>query len=305
MTSAQICPPLSVHKLHATKLQKNLGLRRGTACTIVAHISGCLDWPQLREKCGKPFDPPSSHIPMYFLEPSVIDKFWRLVDKYEVELEKAYNPSIHLPDNLLAFVVNKKVNAVGHDQIDKVLWEFDEKSGTSERFVGQICCADNTAYKVLKSEIKEWKLETSDYVKNPWLNNGTYQQNFYAYYYFDNTKVLIKVREWDTGIKIPNSKTSIVNKKWFVDYMVGYINMLAQEFVSLGYQPTFEFFKIQNVFLPNLTSEFKDKNHPKHGIHSLVEKLLAINGQEVGGVPYSKITEDKGIKVSFNKEMHR
>ena len=87
--------------------------------------------------------------------------------------------------------------------------------------------------------------------------------------------------------------------------MVGYVNMLSKEFVTLGYQSTFEFFKIQNVFLPNLTSEFKDKNHPKHGIHSLVEKLLAISGQEVGGVPYSKITEDRGIKVSFTKEIYR
>jgi hypothetical protein len=142
-------------------------------------------------------------------------------------------------------------------------------------------------------------------VNNPWLNNGTYQQNFYAYYYFDNTEVLIKVREWDAGIEIPNSKTSIVNKKWFVDYMVGYVNMLAKEFVTLGYQPTFEFFKIQNVFLPNLTSEFEDKNHPKHGIHSLVKKLLALNGQDTIIVPYSKITEDSSIKVSFTKEMYR
>ena len=305
MTSPEICPPLSVHKLHATKLQKNLALKRGTACTIVAHICGCNDWPQLIEKCGKPFDAYASVIPMYFLEPSVIIKFWKLVDKYQAELERVYDPSIHLPDSLLAFVINKKVNAVGHDQIDKVLWEFGEKSGTSDRFVGQICCADHTVYKVLKNEMKDWELETPDYIKNPWLNNGTYQQNFYAYYYFDNTKVLIKVREWDTGIKVPNSKTSVMNKKWFVDYMVGYVKMLAQEFVSLGYQPTFEFFKIQNVFLPNLTSEFKDKNHPKHGIHSLVEKLLAANGQDSGVVPYSKITGETGIKVSFTKELHK
>jgi hypothetical protein len=74
---------------------------------------------------------------------------------------------------------------------------------------------------------------------------------------------------------------------------------------TLGYQPTFEFFKIQNTYLPNLTSEFKDKNHPKHGIHRLVEKLLALNGQDTVVVPYSKITEDRGIKVSFTKEMYR
>ena len=305
MTLAQIFPPISVHKLHATKLQKNLGLKRGIACSIVAHINGCQNWQQLRDKCGKPFDAYASAIPMYFLEPAVINKFWKLVDKYQAELERVYDPSIHLPDSLLAFVINKKAYAVGHDQVDKILWEFDEKSGTSKGFVKQICCADNTAYRALKSETKDWELEASEYVKNPWLNNATYQQNFYAYYYFDCTKVLIKVREWDTGIEIPNSKTSVVNKKWFVDYMVGYVNMLAKEFSSLGYQPTFEFFKIQNIFLPNLTSECKDKNHPKHGIHRLVEKLLALNGQDTMVVPYSQITEDRGIKVSFTKEMYR
>tara|TARA_R110002126_G_scaffold88837_1_gene212674 strand:+ start:19805 stop:20611 length:807 start_codon:yes stop_codon:yes gene_type:complete len=268
-------------------------------------MNGCHNWQQLRNKCGKPFEPTSSLIPLYFLEKSIIEKFWRLVDKYRTELESVYNPSIHLPDSLLAFVVDKKMHAVAHDQIDKILWEFNEETDTPERFVGLICCSDCTAFKVLKCQRKDWELESSQYIKNPWLNNATYQQNFYAYYYFDNTRVHIKVREWDTGVEVPDSKVSVVNKRWFVDYMVGYVNMLSKEFVTLGYQSTFEFFKIQNVFLPNLTSEFKDKNHPKHGIHSLVEKLLAISGQEVGGVPYSKITEDRGIKVSFTKEIYR
>lgn len=306
MTSSQICPPLSVHKLHAKKLQKKLGLKRGPAGNIVAHISDCLDWQHLRNKCGTPFDYPSTIFPIYFLEPPVIDRFWELVVKYEVELKRTYNPSIHLPDNLLTLVVNKKVNAVGHDQIDNVLCEFDETTETPESFVNRICAADNTAYKVLKSARKLCHLDgLSEDVQNLWLHNPTYQQNFYAYYYFDNTKVLIKVREWDSGIKIPNLKTSIVNKNWFVDYMVGYVNMLAKEFVSLGYQPTFEFFKIQNVFLPNLTSEFKDNNHPNHGVHRLVEKLMTLNGQHAGVVPYRQITENTGIKVSFTKELYR
>lgn len=301
MNFTQVCPSLKVHKLHAKKLQRNLGLSLGTARTIVAHMYDSHCWEQLRKRCGQQFNATMYQLPMYYLETSKIDLFKKLIEIYLIELKAVFNINLHLPEGLLALIVTNKLSAVEHYQIEMILQDFEESEGTSEDFIDAILRADNTAYKAVRNQWPTKPLKNSrNGHRNLWLNTATFQQNFYAYFHIEDNHIHIRVHEWDTGLCIPKSKTTVVNKGWFVDFMSGYISMLAQQFIRLGYIPTFEFFKIQHVYLSNLTLECNNPEHPNHGIYQLYQRLMISGGEQNEELVLNRISEERGVKISFN-----
>jgi hypothetical protein len=82
--------------------------------------------------------------------------------------------------------------------------------------------------------------------------------------------------------------------------MIGYLEMLARQFIQLGYQPTFEFFKIQNIPLSKLTSAHESSNHPHHGVLKLTRRLLKLGGVLNANMAYHEVTDKKGIRVTYS-----
>lgn len=302
MANSQTSFQLKYLKSHARFIAQNLHLKLYEALNFVALIHEFETWTQLKLEHEKQTGALSSANPFSELDSSELTLFWNLVNRYESELKEAYNPTIHLSSNILTLLINKKVNSIEDYQIARFLQEYDLDYGTSKDFINTIMCKDNTAYKIVKSQKNGWQIDTaSSEIRNLWLRSDTFNQRLYAYYYFDNKHIHIQVREWDSLTHSRTSYTSLISKGWFVEMMTGYIIMLAKQLVELGYQPTFEFFKIQNVHLSNLTSEYENVNHAKRGIYILAQRLIELGGDENEDVRINKIRDDRGIKVSFFK----
>jgi len=84
--------------------------------------------------------------------------------------------------------------------------------------------------------------------------------------------------------------------------MYGYLEMLARQFVMLGYQPFFEIMKIQGVYLPDMGLEYEDNNHRKHGVLKLVRRLLERGGIQSGDKRYSPLEDNRGLKIAFSEK---
>jgi hypothetical protein len=248
---------------------------------------------------GREYDASKEPFEIYFLEPSEIKLFQSLVIEYETELDSEYKKSNkNLDASLLSLISNKKISEIEHCQIAQVLENFEDTSGKSQDFIDSVLFADNSADKIIR------RLVSSNNLSRPMcqininvdLKNNTFQQYFYAYYYFDDDRVHIKAREWDSRLHIPKSKVPVTQKIWFRDYMTNYIEMLAQQFLKLGYKPTFEFFKIQDVHLTELNSKFENEKHQHHGIYKLVQKLIEYGGETI---KYDQVTDKRGVRISY------
>jgi hypothetical protein len=288
------CPQIKVHEFHAKKIKKNLKLSLCNAREIVAYINECHNFKDLEQLSGREYEEPENAFCIYFLESPEMKLFKNLVIKYEIELVAEYNKAKNnLNDSLLSLILNKKISEIEHYQIGTVLEDFEGTSRTPQDFVNAVLFADNSADKVIRRCVSNNNLSR---FFNVCLNTDTFQQYFYAYYYFDDTRVHIKVQEWDSRLFIPKSEVRVTQKKWFGTYMTGYIEMLAQQFLTLGYKPMFEFFKIQDVHLTDLNSKFENEKHEHHCIYKLVQQLIEYGGETI---KYDQVTDKRGIRISY------
>ncbi|MBJ2135545.1 hypothetical protein JEU11_03685 [Paraglaciecola chathamensis] len=296
------CPSIIKNRAHASTLQKSLGLKLNIAQTIVSHMYGCHNWAELNGRCDQEYEASDFLLPIYYLEDDEISSFRSLLDKFEAELGNAYKSGGYPPDTLLALIVNNEFQAIEHYQIEQVLNSYSEYEKNFDSFMQSIGWAENSAHRVINT-LSSWK--SAGRPINLWLHTSTYQQSFYAYYKFsdiNDDNILIRVEEWDTGLQVPSTKLSVCNKPWYIDYMIGYLERFARQFIVLGYQPTFEFFKIQNTPLSKLESAHERPNHPKNGVYKLAQRLLMLGGALNSNMAYHEITAKKGIRVRYSKE---
>lgn len=300
MPFQKYCPTLNTNKAHARSLQKSLNLKLNTAQIIVANIYGCCGWAELKKQCDQKFDSSDLLLPMYYLEQQEIDLFWLLVNKYKKELMAFYDSNTPPLESLLTLVVNEKFPVIEHYQIEQVLYDYGQCGESFDSFKDSIERAENSALRIISLLLSRGRERGPI---NLWLNTSTYQQSIYAYCKFSDicdSNVLLRVEEWDTGLQIPKTKLSACNKAWYVDFMIGYVQMLAEQFIRLGYQPTFEFFKIENIHLSKLGPAHESSNHPEHGIYKLAQRLLVLGSDLNANMAYHEITAIKGIRVTYS-----
>jgi hypothetical protein len=295
MTIRIYCPSLKTNKAHAKNLQRSLGLSLGIAQSIVSHMYGCNNWATLKKQSGKKIDIPNTLLPMHFLKPKEMETFEVLVDKYKTDLNSVYKMGVYQPDDLLSLIVNKKSGAIEHHQIEQILNYYAEGKPTFECLLDSIGWAENGASYVT-NHLRLRK--NSNRPINFWLNNFKYQQNFYGYYESQGENLHVRVEEWDTALCIPNTEAHIANSSWYVDFMYGYLDLLARQFVVRGYKPTFEIFKIQHTRLSDLGLEHEDCNHPQHGVYKLVRRLLVNSNLLLSG-NYNYLTDNEGLKIAY------
>jgi hypothetical protein len=294
-----IYPPLEKNRAHAKNIQRALGVSLGIAQIIVAHMYGCRDWSQLKQKSGQMFDSSVISLPMCYLTPHELVPFELLVTKYRPNLIAAHSNGTYLQEDLLSRIVYKQFGAIEHYQIEQILSYYADCEQTFDRFLEALSWANNTASFVTKTARFG---ENSNCTINLWLNSCTYQQDFYAYYEFQDEHLRIRVREWDTGVRMPNPELHVCNSSWYVDFMYGYLEMLARQFVMLGYQPFFEIMRIQGVYLPHMGLEYEDNNHRKHGVLKLVRRLLERGGIQSGDKRYNPVEDNRGLKIAFSEK---
>jgi hypothetical protein len=302
MPFQKYCPTLNTNKAHARTLQKSLNLKLNTAQIIVANMYGCCEWAELKKHCDQKFDSSDFFLPMYYLEQEEIELFWLLVNKYRKELMAVYKSNTQHPqESLLNLIVNEKFRNIEHYQIEQVLNDYGQCGESFYSFKGSIERAENSALRII-NKLLSWGRERGPI--NLWLNTSTYQQSIYAYCKFSGNSdnhVTLRVQEWDTALQIPKTELSVCNKSWYIDFMIGYVQMLARQFINLGYQPTFEFFKIENTHLSTLELAHESSNHPKHGIYKLAQRLLMLGGDLHVNMTYHEITATKGIRLTYSK----
>jgi hypothetical protein len=297
MKLIQDYPQLNSHKMHAKKISKSLSLSLCTSRTIVAHMNDCNDWQMLAQLSGQDTLSSIAKSPISFLDESELTSFQGLVCDYEQAINKAFDAKIHTFDTILFNLTAKKYSAIDHYQIEGILSDYNESSKTSESFMDALMNAESSAAHIVTKALKyQSPFPPDSTCLNLWLKNATLQQSIYAYYHFQGDNLTIKVKEWDTHLRIPNSKDSVMKKPWFAKYMVGYIELLASQFIELGYKPIFEFSKIQSIQLRNLTTKHADKNHPEHGLYLLVENFLSPKSKGAGS---NKIIDSNCISVSY------
>lgn len=299
MKLIQNYPQLNSHKMHAKKIRKSLSLSLCASRAIVAHMNDCNDWQMLAQLSGKDTLSSIAKSPITFLDESELSKFKGLVCDYEKAINKDFDAKIHTFDTILFNLTAKKYSAIDHYQIEKILSDYNESSKTSECFMDALMNAENSAAHIVTKALKyQSPISPDSTCLNLWLENATLQQSIYAYYHFQGDNLTIKVKEWNTHLRVPNSQDSVMKKSWFAKYMVGYIDLLASQFIEFGYKPIFEFSKIQNIHLRNLTAKHAYKNHPEHGLYLLVENFLSPKSKSKGSGSY-KNTDSNCISVSY------
>jgi len=299
------CPSLQINSAHARNLRKSLDLNLNTTQTIVANIYECNSWQELKLRCNQKYDSSSLQLPMYYLEAHEIERFKYLVDKYQDELEVEFLFKDYLPSSLLSQILRRDFGAIEHYQIECILNSYAEYEDNYYSFKRSLGWGEQSAKKVIDS-LMSW--ESARRPVSIWLRTATYQQNIYLNCKFNDIEddsdkvVFIAVEEWFTSIQTPNPDASICNADWFVKYMIGYIEILAQQFIDLGYQPAFKFTKLQNVYLSSLTSAYENESHPQHGIYKLARSLIEHGKSLNKNMKYNEVISKRGINLSFVKK---
>lgn len=299
MAYQKYCPPLKKNKAHARNLQKSLNLSLGVAQTIVAHCYDCHNWQELKQRCDQLYDSSSVKLPMKFLRPHEVASFKLLVDNYYEELKIVFQSKFQLSKSLISLIVHKDYDAIEHFQIEQILRFYEEYGENFISFKKAIDYSESSAARIIDGLLTE----PSSHPYRLWLRTSMYQQNIYAYCHINEVDkvVVVTLREWYTDLQVLGSSASVSTLGWFVKYMIGYITMLAQQFLELGYQPTFEFIKIQNTLLSSLTPDYENLNHPQYGILKLVRSLIQYSESQV--LNYDEITHENGIKLAFTNRL--
>lgn len=268
-------PTARVHTLHAKNIRKNLKQSLGRSRVVVSYINNCLNWKDLQSADEQSYREQQASNSLYFLPSNDVEKFINLITKYRSVFEcKQLSYHQQLSNSLVSLILNNDASAIEHQQIYKVLEHVENVGCSANSLIEAVLFADNSASKVVHLHSENIASSTRPKTINTHLVHNMYQQSIYAYFYFDQRQVCINIREWDCELFIPNSTKKVVNKRWFGNFSLGYLNMIAGQFMTLGYIPAFEIHKIQNVKILDANREFDDNNHPKHGIYKLMGELI-------------------------------
>lgn len=266
-------PELSHLTRHAKHISRTFQLPLSSAQEIVAYQHACTDWSKLVEKSGSILPQGSAS---FSILPSAneIRNFKNIISPYINDIKKHLNPSIHIPGSVIDKIANGNFHHLPWDVVQHVLYaEPIDINCSSDAVIYLLEFLDGTFSQALAR--KNNTLTQLD------IRSNFYGQRFYGYCDFEDKQVHILCREWDLFIKRPatphsvgKNKTSICNRNWFPDYMLGFLFHFITQCRTSGYTGSIEITRIQNASVHSWLKNKEDKFRSQ-GIEKLFEKLVS------------------------------
>ncbi|MGB0893788.1 MAG: hypothetical protein ACPGUD_05220 [Parashewanella sp.] len=289
-------PSFREAKAHAKFISKTFNLKTTHGQEIVSYMYDCNDWSTLKDRCDNSEKFPDVEF-TFLADADELLKFEQLIEPILPQLKSELESSQYVSGSLLERIVNKQITKISGNIISKIIFEAEEANESTFESISQtIGLCDDTFNHLLYCE-------NNRYFNNTHLHPEHFQQKMYMYYDFNGNKKLdLRIREWDLVILKPSATLSLermfsaCSRKWFQDYMIGYLKYLVQQCRQAGYEGTVKIYKIQNVtfksvFL-NTYDGFKNKD-----IQLLFDELLSYNGKVIWH------TNEQGEKVEYAIEL--
>lgn len=306
-------PSIRESKTHAKHLSRTFNLKLTEAQEIVSYMYACDDWGGLMRKENTIINPKRHFLDtsyLYLPSESELRKFDAFVSSHIEAIEKHLGKEIYVSGSLLEKVASKHYNKISGKIIKSAIneweeYESDDKKLDSSELIDSLGHLDDTFNKVLHSKNK-----SQIYALNTHLEPQCYGQKLYAHYRFKKQELNIVSREWDFQIFRPtNTKNkitkeyvqSVCNRKWFINYMVGYLKLITQQFRMAGYSGNIRICKIQNASVYNFYKNQRGE-YSHSGIEKLFEALLSLGGKYAWDTSSSGCKIDFGIEIPFKRE---
>ena len=315
-------PSISEAKAHAKYIARTLNLKLTEAQEVVAYIYSCYDWAELKSKqnCSGNIEhlidvDPIKYIHTvnpfrYHKDELEVNELDDLLDTHINTLKQYLNSSNLAPGSLLERLTNKNYSQISGQVVSQVLEDLreDESQGfnakDSDQIIECIMLCDDTINKVLYQKESISPINTH-------LEPKAYRQRFYAYYTFENNEVYISSREWDLEVFRPSKyeqqfsgellSRSVCSRKWFIDYMIGYVKLIVHQFQMAGYSGKIRICRIQNADVSNFYHNKTDRFSHK-GLDKLFTALLELGGSYVWETGTDGFRYNFGIEIPFTKE---
>lgn len=134
---------------------------------------------------------------------------------------------------------------------------------------------------------------------NQWIKSSTFGLSVYGKYQFDGQTVAINIQELDLEFSCPSPNRHLQDRKWFTNYLIGYLSTLTRQFIDRGYQGTITIKRINEPFVKNYFGIDLGTNHaPSKGQQLLNMALLDLGGEKET-LPYSDTAI--GIKLELTQ----
>jgi len=294
-------PSFNEAKAQAKHIAKTFNNKPTEAQEIVAYTYNCRDWAELKRKQNTILDcDKHSHSPAFdsLISETERQEFDALVSLHIDAIKTHINPKIHFAGSLLDRVATKSYGKISGLIIKCVLEDSKELNPISgSKLIDLLEFYDDTFSRILC----RYKNSSKNTI-NTHITQSCYRQGFYAYYTFNNSsKLYVLSREWDLDIYIPSDRQvknspSICTRKWFVQYMVRYLQLLVQQFRMAGYVGKIRICKVNNASVLNFYNK-KTDIFSHEGINNLFQALLKLGGT------YVWETDEQGRKYDFGIEI--
>lgn len=317
-------PSINEAKAHAKHIARTFNLKLTDAQEILSFTYSCCDWAELKSKQNSLASPEQlTYIDpfTYLRDEAEINELDGLISAHINTIKKHLSSSDLAPGSLLERLANRNYSQVSGQVVSQVLETFRDyeeykasdgyqgfNSSDNEQIINDLMLSDDTINKVLHR-----KESSRSRTVNTHLEPKAYRQRFYAYYTFKDNDVHITSREWDLEVFRPTNNEdklsveqlhSVCSRKWFTDYMIGYLKLLIQQFRMAGYSGKVRICKIQNAsvltFYHNKTDDYSN-----NGIDKLFEALLELGGTYAWDTDKKGRKYNLGIEITFGKDCYQ
>jgi hypothetical protein len=301
-----IFPSICQAKTRAKHLSRTFNIKLTDAQEIVAYMFKCNDWAELIKKKSDPviFDSKYDVNSDYLTTNDELQQFDALVSPHIEIIKRMLTKGTLSPGGLLERITSKSYNKISARIIRSVISDCEEFKLKGSEFIDTLQSYDDTFNQVLYRARRNHRATINTHIEAEF-----YRHKFYAYYTFNRNELYVLSREWDLDICRPSNtahKTldekskSVCSRKWFVDYMIGYLKLLTQQFRMAGYSGIIRICTIKNVSVHSFYARNSDECI-NGGITRLFEALLDLGGE------YAWEEEDGrkcnlGIEIPFSKK---
>lgn len=285
-------------KRHAKHISKTFAINLTAAQDVVALIHDCSTWAELKEQSTQN---QGSHDHSDFdCIPSSKEllELRTVLAPYLDGLKHSFDSSIHIPGSILDKIIKDKCHHLPGRAVKHLLYvEKPDKTYSTTDILELIYFLDDTFSKVLVRRDR-----INEQIN---INSSLYGHYFYGYCDFDKQYVQMLIREWDLRLGSPcfddseNCKRkSISSRKWFKDYMLGFIRRFISQCQRSGYSGRIKITRIQNAYVSKWLRGEPDKYRTEN-IESLFKAISNLpEAKIILYTPSTSYSED-AIVLSF------
>jgi hypothetical protein len=243
-------PPLHKIKQHVKFLSKNLPVTLCQAQEMVAYFQHCNNWSELKDsvehgmRLQKGYRDPE--IGVCHMEASNLRR--KLSDLLRSDWDSGIESLSKLPlikQTISHSIYNNRLDWLSDEEVSHLYYHLYEDNEDSPRHnLPHVLSGYDNNFLNLFHNCKTLAFGRHFY-------DHQYGLKLFCYKEHEDGKLTYIIREFDSYLRPPNkiyTKSDFVNRPWFVNYVVGYINNLIEILTSHGQCGELILYKVQNEY---------------------------------------------------------